>query len=202
MWPGNEASRARGSHFIDHVSMAEPEIVSEPQSSAPKRQKLADEAKGKHATGYKAEWKREFSWVEPVRNERGEVVGLYCKLCKRHKRKNKYNQCTVWSETPCTTIPKDAVCHHSLSQQHKAVVEMEACQETATRTRGIQQALQTQLQLKKEAVKTAMQCLYWLVKSEILHTGHYNSLLSAVQFMGCEQLKHLNQGENAKYTSQ
>lgn len=47
-----------------------------------------------------------------------------------------------------------------------------------------------------------MQCLYWLVKSEIPHTGHYNSLLKAVQFMGCEQLKHLHQSENAKYTSQ
>ena len=187
---GNEASRAHGSHFVDRVSMAEPEIVSEAQSSTPKQQKLANEAKGKHTTGYKAEWKREFTWVEPVRNESGEVVGLYCELCKRHKRKNKFNKCTIWSKTPCTTIRKDAVRHHSLSQQHKAAVEMEACRETATRTGGIQQALQTQLhvQLKKEAVKTAMQSLYWLVKSEILHTGHYNSLLSAVQFMGCEQL--------------
>ena len=117
--------------------------MSEAQSSAPKRQKLADEAKGKHAIGYKAEWKREFSWVERVRNESGKVVGLYCELCKRHKCKNKFNQCTIWSETPCSTIRKDAVHRHSLSQQHKAAVEMEACRETATRTRGIQQALQT-----------------------------------------------------------
>ena len=57
MWPGKEASPACGSHFVDRVSMAEPEIMSEAQSSAPKRQKLADTAKGKHATGYKAEWK-------------------------------------------------------------------------------------------------------------------------------------------------
>jgi len=40
------------------------------------------------------------------------------------------------------------------------------------------------------------------VKSEIPHTGHYNSLLKAVQLMGCEQSKHLHQGENAKCTSQ
>ena len=53
-----------------------------------------------------------------------------------------------------------------------------------------------------EAVKTAMQCLCWLVKSEIPHTGNSESLLNAVHFMGCEQLMHLNQGENAKYTSQ
>ena len=57
MWPGNEASQARGSHFVDRVSMAEPDIVSNAQSSSPKRQKLADEAKEKHATGYKVEWR-------------------------------------------------------------------------------------------------------------------------------------------------
>lgn len=79
---------------------------------------------------------------------------------------------------------------------------MEACREAAVRHRGIEQALQMQLDVKKEAVKTAMQCLYWLVKLEILHTGHYNSLLKAVKFMGYEQLKHLHQGVNAKYTSQ
>ena len=54
--------------------------------------------------------------------------------------------------------------------------------------------------LRKKQLK-ARQCLYWLVKSEILHTGNYESLLKAVQLMGCKQLKYLNQGENAKYTS-
>jgi hypothetical protein len=43
-----------------------------------------------------------------------------------------------------------------------------------------------------------MQCLYWLVKEETPHTTNYPSLLNAVEFMGCTQLKH---SENAKYTS-
>ena len=73
--------------------------------SAPKRQKLKAE-KGKHAPGYKTEWKREFTWLEPVRNENSQVVGLICELCKRHKRKNKFNQSTVWSETPCSTVQR------------------------------------------------------------------------------------------------
>ena len=49
------------------------------------------------------------------------------------------------------------------------------------------------------AVKEAMECLHWLVKSEILHTTHYNSLLTAVEFVGCEALNHLNHGNNTKY---
>ena len=132
---------------------------SEPQPSAPKQPK-ADRAKGKRSPEYKEEWKREFHWLEPVRNESGQVVGLNCKLCRWHKRKNRFNQSTVRSKTPCTTVQKDTVRRHSLSQQHKAAVEMETCREAATRTRGIQQALQSQLQLRKEAVRTAISIAY------------------------------------------
>lgn len=46
-----------------------------------------------------------------------------------------------------------------------------------------------------------MQCLYWLVKEEIPHTFNYPSMLKAVEMMGCSQLKHLQHGDNAKYTS-
>ena len=47
MWPGNEARRARGPCLVDRVNMAE---LEEPETESE-----ADEAKGKHATGYKAE---------------------------------------------------------------------------------------------------------------------------------------------------
>lgn len=47
-----------------------------------------------------------------------------------------------------------------------------------------------------------MECLYWLLKSEVPpHTSLYASMIEAVQFMGCDQLRHLHQGENVKYTS-
>ena len=46
-----------------------------------------------------------------------------------------------------------------------------------------------------------MQCLYWLVKEEIPHTLNYPSMLKAVEIMGCNQLKYLQHGVNAKYTS-
>ena len=69
-------------------------------------------------------------------------------------------------------------------------------------TGGIQQAIENQMALNRSAVKVAMECLYWLVKSEIPQTTHYKNLSKAVEFMGCEALKHLNHGHNAKYTSQ
>ena len=47
-----------------------------------------------------------------------------------------------------------------------------------------------------------MQCLYWLVYSEIPHTTKYSSLVDAVQFMGCEHFKLLHRSENAKYKSE
>ena len=81
-------------------------------------------------------------------------------------------------------------------------MELENVRSSTSSDGGIIQALQKELSLKKSAVKAAVQCLYWLVKSEIPHTTNYNSLLKTVQFIGCKKLKHLYQGENAKYTSQ
>ena len=154
-----------------------------------------------HAVGYKSEWEEEFPWLLPLKNDSGVVTGMLCRTCKRHKTENKYNKSRVWSGTPCTCIRKDSVRRHSQSLQHKDGVEKELAREQSSRDGGLQQAFQTQLSLNKAAVKSAMQCLYWLVKEEIPHTTNYPSLLNAVEFMGCTQLKHLQCSENAKYTS-
>ena len=103
------------------------------------------------------------------------------------------------SETPCVSLRRDSLHHHSVSQQHKSVTELEVYREDSERTGGIEQAFQA---LNRSAVKVAMECLYWLVKSEIPHTTHDYSLVKAVEFMGCNQLKHLYHGENTKYSSQ
>ena len=129
------------------------------------------------------------------------VTAMLCRICKRHKTENKYNKSRVWSDTPCICIRKDSVRRHSQSLQHKDGFEKELAREQSSRDGGLQQAFQSQLSLTKAAVKTAMQCLYWLVKEEIPHTTNYPSLLNAVEFMGCTQLKHLQCSENAKYTS-
>ena len=155
----------------------------------------------KHLVGYRRAWEKEFPWLVAVESG-GTVTGMMCSVCKRHKTRNKYNQSTVWSSTPCTYFRKDSVGRHAKSAQHLEAVELETHRLAAGRSGGIRQAFQAQLSLQKQAIKGAMQCLYWLVQSEIPHTTKYSSIVDAVQFMGCDYFKHLNHGDNAKYKSQ
>ena len=155
----------------------------------------------KHLVGYRRAWESEFLWLVAVEND-GSVTGMMCTLCKKYKTKSKYNQSTVWSSTPRTYFRKDAVRRHARSDQHQGAVEQETHRLAAEKDGGIRQLFQSQLSLQKQAVKGAMQCLYWLVQSEIPHTTKYGSLVDAVQFMGCDHFKHLNRGDNAKYKSQ
>ena len=184
--------RTRGEDTTDTESEAS---TKRSQSSS------SSESAAKHAVRYESKWEREFPWIEPVK-EAGNVVGMVCRICKRHNSKAKYNRSSVWNEKPCTYLRKDSVRRHDSSDQHKQAVKKESLRQASSVDGGIAQAFQKELTLKKSAVKGALQCLYWLVKSEIPHTTHYNSLLKAVQFMGLEKLKHLHQAENAKYTSQ
>ena len=146
----------------------------------------------KHLMGYRRSWEKEFSWLVAVESD-GTVTGMMCTLCKRHKTKNRYNQSTVWSSTPCTYFRKDSVGRHAKSAQHLEAVELETHRLAAERSGGIRQAFQAQLSLQKQAIRGAMQCLYWLVQSEIPHTTKYGSLIDAVHFMGCDYFKHLRQ---------
>jgi hypothetical protein len=104
----------------------------------------------KHLVGYRRSWENDFPWLVAVESD-GSVTGMMCNLCKRHNTRNKYNQSTVWSSTPCTYFRKDSLGRHEKSG-------------------GIRQAFQAQISLQKQAIKGAMQCLYWLVQSEIPHT--------------------------------
>ncbi len=174
------------------------------EPSSPKRicNDGAAASTSKHAIGYSCDWEEKYPWLESSRDETGTITGMMCSWCKRHKTKNKYNHKAVWSVTPCKSLRKDCVSRHNLSQQHKEAVELESFREASLKSGGIEQAFQSQISLNRSAIKTAMQCLYWLIKSEIPHTSNYNSLVKAVEFMGCEHLRHLNHGENAKYSSQ
>ena len=91
----------------------------------------------------------------------------------------------VWSETPCTCLRKDSVHRHSQSLQHEEAITKELVrEEDSSKDGGIQQGFQTQISLNKAALKTAMQCLYWLVKEEIPHTlNYYSSMLKAVEII-------------------
>ena len=105
---------------------------------------------------------------------------MLCRLCQRHKTKNKFNQSSVWSSTPCVSSRKDILRRHAENDQHNSAVELESHCVAAERDGGILQAFQSQISLQQKAVKGAMQGLYWLVKSEVSHTTKYGSLVDAV----------------------
>ena len=91
-----------------------------------------------------------------------------------------YNKTTVWSETPCVCLSKDSVHRHSESLQHKEAVEKELAREHSSRDGGVFS------NANKAALKTTMQCLYWLVKEEIPHTLNYPSMLKVVEIIGLQ----------------
>ena len=132
----------------------------------------------------------------------GEVIGMLCRLCRRHKTGNKYNKTTVWSETPCVCLRKDSVRRHSESLQHKEAVEKELAREHSCRDGGIQQAFQTHILLNKAAFENCH--AVFVLASEGRNSSYTKlpfNMLKAVEIMGCSHLKHLQHGENAKYTS-
>ena len=135
-------------------------------------------------------WESEYPWLVP-KKDNNEVVGMLCSLCMKHKCTGKYNHSKVWGETPCICLRKDSIRRHSLSLQHKEATDKELCRQQSIRDGGIAQAFQTQAALNKVAIKVAMECLYWLVKSEMPHTSLYGPLVQAVEFMGCGQLRNL-----------
>jgi hypothetical protein len=67
--------------------------------------------------------------------------------------------------------------------QHQDAIQREIYHEAAKHDGGIAQALELEVCHEKKAVKGAMQCLYWLVRSEIPHTTNYSSLVDAVRLM-------------------
>ena len=77
-------------------------------SSAPSSSSGAACSTNKHAIGYKSPWEEDYPWLYPVRSSEGDVVGMLCNGCKKHKTKNKYNQTTVWSQVPCVSLRRDS----------------------------------------------------------------------------------------------
>ena len=63
-------------------------------SGQTKRPRLSQDT-SKHLVGYGQLWENEFTWLIPVETD-GLVTGILCRLCQRHKTKNKYTvQCIL-----------------------------------------------------------------------------------------------------------
>ena len=113
-----------------------------------KRPRVEQDA-SKHLVGYRPSWENEFPWLSAVESD-----GMLCRLCQRHKTKNKFNQSSVWSSIPCTSFRKtsfDAML--KVINITNSAVELECHRVAAERDGGILQAFQSQISLQQKAVK-------------------------------------------------
>ena len=95
-------------------------------------------------------------------------------------------------------LRKDKIVRHAESRMHRDAAMVEAEHSAG----GIRQAFQDAVTLEMKAAVGCCKCIYFLCKQEIAHTTTYpHLLLTLAENLGCEYLRALNVGRNAKYTS-
>lgn len=158
--------------------------------------------KAKHREGYKADWKDQYTWLVLVADsdKPKEICGLLCGLCQRHKLTQRSGAGT-WVSKPCTVLRKDMIDRHSQSAMHKEALEREATRLSVKRHGGIQQAFQRQVCVQRRALVGALKIVYCLAKQEIPLTTKYEPILELALSLGCDYLRALEVGANARYRS-
>ena len=130
------------------------------------------------------------------------LKGKVCKLCQKFNCRNRQNQSKVWNKETCTTIRKDVLTRHEASSMHKEALEQERTCQLVKARGGIEESVDHQVQLQRDAVEGAFKCLYGLCKQGMPHTTHHQPLLSLAKNLGCSYLSALNVAKNAHYTSE
>ena len=158
--------------------------------------------KSKHLEGYNPDWKEQYPWLLPVvdRDEPGSICGLMCELCQRYNIVQRSGAGT-WSVKPCSVLRKDMIQRHADSAMHKEAVEREATMLSVERHGGIQQAFQRQISVQRKALIGALKIVYCLSKEEIPLTTKYEAIMDLAINLGCDYMKKLEVGANARYRS-
>ena len=158
--------------------------------------------KAKHREGYNPEWKNQYPWLLPVSDDDDprDICGLFCELCQRYKVTQRSGAGT-WVSTPCTILRKDVIERHNKSNMHKEALDREATRLSVVRHGGIQQAFERQVCAQKKALIGALKIVYTLAKQEIPLTTKYEPVLELAISLGCDYLKELEVGANARYRS-
>ena len=100
------------------------------------------------------------------------------------------------------SIRKDKIKAHSLTEAHKQATQLEAEAEELARCGGIVQAFDRTVSVDRKAFLSALKIMHWLAKEEVAQTTKFESLIKLVIDLGGRELKALNKGRNAKYTSE
>ena len=153
----------------------------------------------KHLEGYNPDWKEQYAWLLPVvdRDAPGTICGLLCELCQRYKIVQRSSAGT-WSFKPCTVLLKDMIQRHADSSMHKEALDRKSTRLSVLRQGGIQQAFQRQVSVQKKALVGALKIVYYLAKEEIPLTTKYEAIMNLAINLGCDYLKELEVGANAR----
>ena len=147
-------------------------------------------------SGFDHSWQEEFAWVLVDEDKDGQK--MYCSLCRKHNQTTKR---MVWIEIPCRLFRKDKLLQHQRSKCHMDSILAESHAAASRVTGGIRSALQEQVSMQRQAVISALKCLYWLAKEEVAHHTKFGSLLELAKSIGCPYLSEFDISKGAKYTS-
>ena len=84
---------------------------------------------------------------------------------------------------------------------HKEALEHEATRLSMEKYSGIQQAFQRQISIQRKALIGALKIVFCLSKEEIPLTTKYEAIMDLAINLGCDYLKELEVGANARYRS-
>ncbi|XP_063806071.1 zinc finger protein 862-like [Pseudophryne corroboree] len=153
--------------------------------------------KSKHKVGFQIKWKREFPWLSCKKN--GERESLLCKLCLKHLLNDtKYNK-SPWMNSGMSTVRRDKIKEHSVSEMHKAAMQTEiiGCNAEASQNRKNRPESE-----EFKAVECAMKCLDFLIQHNIPHTTVFKPfVVFCIEELKSPVLAPLNKSKNASYTS-
>lgn len=151
-----------------------------------------------HRDSFDPKWNDEFPWVIYVPPDDDHEPSMFCRICRKH---NEASKRMVWLTVPCKLLRKDKLREHERSRCHADAVQAEAIAAAAKRSGGIASCMTEQVSLKRQAVRGAFKCMYWLAKEETAHHTKFSSLLQLAKSLGCSYLSELEIGQQANYTS-
>ena len=115
--------------------------------------------RSKHHDSFDPVWTEDFPWLINDANGK-DGPGIFCSLCQKY---NEVSKCMVWTVIPCKLFRKDKLCEHEKTQLHQNSVKAEMNALAAQRTGGISACLEEKVSLRRQAVKAAYKCAYWLI---------------------------------------
>ena len=129
-------------------------------------------------------WKDKFLWLQY------KDGCMYCTYCLETNKHNSYT-------SGCQNFRTSDIQKHSKSRDHRSATEAYAMKLSGATVPAGFYRLTTE---HEQAIVSAMRNVYWLSKEDVASLK-YNSLNKLVELQGCECIRNLYVGENAKYTS-